>query len=87
MQLNSSRLHTSQQGPCDTNRSPSLVGRSTPIPLTVPGYGTAHGCPIDALVSSTAPAANVTVKLADENATVKAHVSDIIEIQLPFGQK
>jgi hypothetical protein len=60
---------------------------STPTPITVLGYGTAHGCPGDALVSTAAPAANVTVKLVEANTTVKAHVGDIIEIQLPFGQK
>jgi hypothetical protein len=58
---------------------------STPTPTTVQGYGTAHGCPSDAVVTLTPPTANVTVKLTDANATVKAHVGNVIEIQLPFG--
>jgi len=57
----------------------------TPTPTTVQGYGTAHGCPSDAVVTPAPPTANVTVKLTDANATVKAHVGDVIEIQLPFG--
>ena len=57
----------------------------TPTPTTVQGYGTAHGCPSDAVVTPTPPTANVTVKLTDANATVTAHVGDVLEIQLPFG--
>ena len=49
------------------------------------GYGTAHGCPSDAVVTPTPPVANVTIKLSDTNAPVTAHVGDVIEIQLPFG--
>ena len=57
----------------------------TPTPTTVQGYGTTHGCPSDAVVTSTPPTANVTVKLTDANATVTAQVGDVLEIQLPFG--
>ena len=57
----------------------------TPTPTTVQGYGTTHGCPSDAVVTSASPTANVTVKLTDANATVIAHVRDVLEIQLPFG--
>jgi len=57
----------------------------TPTSTTVQGYGTTHGCPSDAVVTSAPPAANVTVKLTDANAPVTAHVGDVLEIQLPFG--
>src|SRR5260370_20358591 len=60
---------------------------STPTltPTSSQGYGTAHGCPSDAVVTPEPPAANVTVKLSDANRTLMAHVGDVIEIQLPFG--
>jgi hypothetical protein len=59
----------------------------TPTPTTIPGYGAVNGCPSDAVVTSAPPVPNVTVKLTDANSTVTAHVGDVIEIQLPFGQK
>ncbi len=57
----------------------------TSTPTSVQGYGTAHGCPSDAIVTPTPPIANVTIKLSDTNAAVTAHVGDVLEIQLPFG--
>jgi hypothetical protein len=57
----------------------------TPAPTTIQGYGTAHGCLSDAVVTPAPPAANVTVKMTDANTTITAHVGDVIEIQLPFG--
>lgn len=59
----------------------------TPTPTTVQGYGTANGCPSDAVVTGVTPAPNVTVKLSDAHSPVTAHVGDVIEIQLPFGQR
>ena len=60
---------------------------STPTPTStaVPGYGTGHGCPSDAVVTSAPPAADVTITLSDANAVVAAHVGDVLEIHLPFG--
>lgn len=57
----------------------------TPTPTPTQGYGTAHGCPSDTVVTPTPPAANVTIKLSDANATITVHVGDVIEVQLPFG--
>lgn len=57
----------------------------TPTPTIVQGYGTVHGCPSDAFVTSAPPSADVTIKLSDANAAVTAHVGDVLEIQLPFG--
>lgn len=59
----------------------------TPTPTSGQGYGTAHGCPSDARVKPEPPTANVTLTLSDANVTVTAHVGDVIEIQLPFGQR
>lgn len=57
----------------------------TPTPTSSQGYGTAHGCPSDAVVTPEPPAVNVTVTLSDANRTLTAHVGDVIEIHLPFG--
>ncbi len=64
---------------------PGLGSTPTLTPTSSQGYGTAHGCPSDAVVTPEPPAANVTVKLSDANRTLTAHVGDVIEIQLPFG--
>lgn len=65
------------------------IATSTPTPTftTVQGYGSANGCPSDAVVTTTSHDANVTVKLADAHATVKAQIGDLIELQLPFGMR
>ena len=57
----------------------------TPTPTAGQGYGTAHGCPSDAVVSPEPPAAQVTVTLSDANRTHPAHVGVVVEIRLPFG--
>lgn len=57
----------------------------TPTPTSSQGYGAAHGCPSDVVVTPEPPAANVTVTLSDANRTLTAHIGDVIEIQLPFG--
>ncbi len=70
---------------CGSGARPAST--ATPTPTTIQGYGTAHGCPSDAVVTAVPPAAQVIVKRADAHAPIKAHVGDVIEIQLPFGQK
>ncbi len=62
-----------------------IVMTPTLTRTTVPGYGTAHGCPSDAVVTPVPPSANVTVKMTDANTTITAHIGDVIEVQLPFG--
>jgi hypothetical protein len=46
-----------------------------------------HGCPSDTVVSTPPKHADVIIQKTDINATVSAHVGDIIEIRLPYGQK
>lgn len=53
----------------------------------VTSYGTANGCPSNAVVTSTSGNAIVIVKSTQMNQTISAHNGDIIEIQLPFGHK
>lgn len=57
----------------------------TPMPTSAQGFGTAHGCPSDTVVTSAPPTASVTIKMSDTNALITAHVGDVLEIQLPFG--
>ncbi len=57
----------------------------TATPTAVKGYGTVHGCPSDAVVS-TAPAANVTVHLAQSHTTINAQQGNVVEFDMPFGQ-
>ncbi|GAC1695376.1 MAG: hypothetical protein PVS3B3_20020 [Ktedonobacteraceae bacterium] len=60
---------------------------ANPSPTAVKGYGTAQGCPSDMVVSTAPSTANVVVKPNQTNTTVTAHVGDVVEIRLPFGQK
>ena len=59
----------------------------TPAPTAVKGYGTAQGCPSDLVVSTAPSTANVVVKPSQANGSITAHVGDVVEIRLPFGQK
>ena len=60
---------------------------ANPSPTAVKGYGTAHGCPSDMVVSTAPSTANVIVKPNQINSTITAKVGDVIELHLPFGQK
>jgi len=60
---------------------------ANPSPTAVKGYGTAQGCPSDMVVSTAPSAANVLVKPSQTNAAITAHVGDVVEIRLPFGQR
>ncbi|HLX39755.1 MAG TPA: hypothetical protein VKR42_04445 [Ktedonobacteraceae bacterium] len=59
----------------------------TPAPTTVKGYGTAYGCPSDAVVAPPAGQPDVIIKITDSNTTINAHTGDVIEVHLPFGQQ
>ncbi|HJT55663.1 MAG TPA: hypothetical protein VJ761_04145 [Ktedonobacteraceae bacterium] len=65
--------------------SGSSGSSSSPTPTTGSTGGTADGCPSSAVVSSK-PTPNVTVNIKDMNSTITAHVADIVEVDLPFGQ-
>ena len=76
---------------CGANGSGTSTGSGsesspTPAPTTVKGYGTAYGCPSDAVVTPPAGQPNVIVKLTDSNTVINAHTGDVIEVHLPFGQ-
>jgi hypothetical protein len=59
---------------------------STPSPTVVQGSGTANGCPSNTVVSTAPSKPDVTVTLAEHNTTINAHVGNVVEIDLPFGQ-
>jgi hypothetical protein len=52
----------------------------------VNGYGTANGCPSNA-IESAGSKANVVVKVAQMNQTIPVRNGDVIEVQLPFGHR
>ncbi len=58
---------------------------ATPAPTTVQGYGTANGCPSNAVVSTTPSKPDVIVKPTDSKSTINANVGNVIEFDLPFG--
>lgn len=54
---------------------------SSPTPLS-----SATGCPNSAS-GNTTPPANIVLNQSNGSSTVTAHVGDVVEIDLPFGQK
>ena len=74
-----------------SNGGSSTVGSgsvATPtFPTVVKGYGSANGCPSDAVVSTAPPKANMTLQFSNANTTITAHNRDVIEVRLPFGHK
>lgn len=59
----------------------------TPTTAIIAGYGTANGCPSNAVVSSPPSKADVIVQTPQAQASIAAHTGNSIEVRLPFGQK
>ena len=70
---------------CGTNTGTGTGNAPTPAPTTVQGYGTANGCPSNAVVSTAPSKPDITVKPIDSRGTINAHVGNVIEFDLPFG--
>jgi len=73
---------------CGTRSSGAGTGSISPSnsPTSiVAGYGTAHGCPSDVVVSTAPAAPGVTVVPKQGSGIVNVHKGDMIEIQMPFG--
>jgi hypothetical protein len=66
---------------------PTPIPTPTPTPTTIRGHGSIHGCPSNTVFTTPLKQANVIIEETDTNDTVSAHVGDLIEIRLPFGQK
>jgi hypothetical protein len=61
------------------------TGSSSTTAVTPTTSASAYGCP--GAVMTTAPSpAQIVLKPSDSNTTVTAHVGDVVEIDLPFGQ-
>ena len=58
---------------------------SPPPPISTSGVNV-HGCPSNAVISTTPTPANVVLKPSNSSTTINARQGDVIEIQLPFGQ-
>lgn len=69
---------------CGANSGSGSTG-STPPPSST-GAVNPHGCPSNAVVSTSPTPANVVLKPSNSSTTISAHQGDVIEIQLPFGQ-
>jgi hypothetical protein len=74
-------------GPHTSSTTGSGSGKTTPTPTPTGGYGNIHGCPSSTVVSTPPQQANVIIQRTDVNTTITAHVGDVIEIRLSFGEK
>ena len=66
-------------GSSSTGSAPSPVPTATSVVFPT-------GCPSNAVVSTAPAPATLVLKLTDSRSTVNAHMGDVIEIHLPFGQ-
>jgi hypothetical protein len=77
---NATGAHT-QSGAASSSSQPAAT------PTTIKGYGTSHGCPSDAVVSTTPTAGAVVVKASQNDQTITVHKGDIVIFELPFGHR
>lgn len=61
------------------------TGSGSTTGTTPTASANAYGCPGTVMTTTPAPA-NIVLKPSNSNATVTAHVGDVVEIELPFGQ-
>ncbi|GAC1565742.1 MAG: hypothetical protein NVS3B14_04500 [Ktedonobacteraceae bacterium] len=73
---------------CGTNvgSGSTSAGSSSTTPTKTTGTtASAYGCPGTVMTTPPAPA-NVVLNQSNSSSTVTAHVGDVVEIELPFGQ-
>jgi len=63
-----------------TNTGSGSTTGATPTPTA-----SAYGCPGTIMTTAPAPA-KIVLKPSNSNSTVTAHVGDVVEVDLPFGQ-
>ena len=70
-----------------SSRTTSTASTPSPTPTvqTVKGYGTAYGCPGDAVVSSVPASASVIVRPGQGHTTFSTRPDTVVEVQMPFG--
>src|SRR5712692_10675816 len=70
---------------CGANTGSGTTSTGSSSATTPTTTVSAYGCP--GAVMTTAPApAKIVLKQSDSNATITAHVGDVVEIDLPFGE-
>lgn len=70
---------------CGANTGSGTTSTGSSPATTPTTTVSAYGCP--GAVMTTAPApAKIVLKQSDSNTTITAHVGDVVEIDLPFGQ-
>ncbi len=57
----------------------------TPTLATVPGSGSAYGCPSDVVVSTAPAASDITILPKQAATTINAKKGAVLEVQMPFG--
>ncbi len=65
---------------------PGAKPSPSPTYTTVKGYGTAYGCPSDAVVNPQPTAPNIVINMSQRNSIITAHAGNVIEVHLPFGE-
>ena len=65
--------------------SSSTGSASSPAPTATSAIAP-NGCPSKAVVSTAPSPPTLVLKLNDSKSTVNAHMGDVIEVHLPFGQ-
>src|SRR5579871_6938708 len=61
------------------------TGSGSTTGTTPTASASAYGCPGTVMTTAPAPA-NIVLKPSNSNTTVTAHVGEVVEIELPFGQ-
>ncbi len=74
---------------CGTNSvgagvQPAPTPSPSPTAITVPGYGSAYGCPGDAVVHTAPAAANLIIR-PGQGRTFSVQKGEVMEVQMPFG--
>src|ERR1700736_5241603 len=71
---------------CGSNTSggTTSTGAGSATTATPPATASVYGCPGSVMTTAPSPA-NIVLKQSNSNATITAHVGDVVEIDLPFG--
>jgi hypothetical protein len=72
-------------GPTTSRTGISALPSPTPTLATVPGSGSAFGCPSDVVVSTVPAAPDVTIQPKQAATTINIHKGNLLEVQMPFG--
>jgi hypothetical protein len=70
---------------CGSNTGGGSTTTGAGSTATPPTSASAYGCPGTVMTTAPSPA-KIVLKQSDSNSTITAHVGDVVEIDLPFGQ-